>query len=53
VLEAMGTAAHQRVLERHAIDTEAAKLGRLFRAGPQAHMVSAPQALEQVAESAA
>jgi len=53
VLEAMGTAAHQRVLERHAIDTEAAKLGRLFRAGPQAHMASAPQALEQVAESAA
>jgi len=41
-LEAMGQAAHVRVLERHAIDTEAAKLARLFKAGPQAQEVSAP-----------
>jgi colanic acid/amylovoran biosynthesis glycosyltransferase len=32
-LAAMGEAAHARVLERHAIDTEAAKLARLFRDG--------------------
>lgn len=35
VLEAMGQAAHVRVLERHAIDVEAAKLARLFRGGVQ------------------
>jgi hypothetical protein len=29
----MGDAAHQRVLERHDIDTEAAKLASYFRAG--------------------
>jgi hypothetical protein len=27
----MGEAAHQRVIERHSIDTEAAKLAALFR----------------------
>jgi len=31
---AMGTSAHARVLERHAIDTEAAKLAELFRQAP-------------------
>jgi colanic acid/amylovoran biosynthesis glycosyltransferase len=31
-LQTMGAAAQQRVLERHSIDTEAAKLGALFRA---------------------
>lgn len=30
-LQAMGRAAHQRVLERHDVDTEAAKLAALFR----------------------
>jgi len=30
ILEKMGQAAHQRVLERHSIDVEAAKLARLF-----------------------
>jgi len=30
MLEKMGQAAHQRVLERHSIDVEAAKLARLF-----------------------
>ncbi len=34
-LEAMGQAAHARVLERHAIDIEAAKLAHLFRASAQ------------------
>lgn len=34
-LEAMGQAARARALERHAIDVEAAKLGKLFRSGPQ------------------
>lgn len=33
VLQRMGDAAHQRVLERHDIDTEVAKLARYFRAG--------------------
>lgn len=33
VLQRMGDAAHQRVLERHDIDTEAAKLASYFRAG--------------------
>ncbi|MEO8170250.1 MAG: glycosyltransferase, partial [Oxalobacteraceae bacterium] len=33
ILEAMGEAGYQRVLERHAIDTEAAKLVQLFRIG--------------------
>lgn len=46
-LEAMGQAAHARVLERHAIDTEAAKLARLFKAGPQAQEVSAPLSLAE------
>jgi colanic acid/amylovoran biosynthesis glycosyltransferase len=32
VLQRMGEAAYQRVLERHNIDTEAAKLAELFRA---------------------
>jgi glycosyltransferase involved in cell wall biosynthesis len=32
VLQRMGAAAYQRVLERHDIDTEAAKLANLFRA---------------------
>lgn len=32
VLQRMGEAAYSRVLERHAIDTEAAKLAELFRA---------------------
>lgn len=50
-LAAMGEAAHARVLERHAIDTEAAKLARLFRAGPHAVAAAAPQQL--AAESAA
>jgi glycosyltransferase involved in cell wall biosynthesis len=30
-LQAMGEAAYTRVMQRHSIDTEAAKLGRLFR----------------------
>jgi colanic acid/amylovoran biosynthesis glycosyltransferase len=30
-LEAMGEAGHQRVLARHAVDTEAAKLAQLMR----------------------
>lgn len=30
-LEAMGEAGHQRVLERHSVDVEAAKLAQLFR----------------------
>ncbi|MGG5289082.1 glycosyltransferase [Pseudomonas shirazensis] len=33
VLQRMGDAAHQRVLERHDIDTEAAKLASYFKAG--------------------
>lgn len=33
VLQRMGDAAHQRVLERHNIDTEVAKLASYFRAG--------------------
>lgn len=33
-LQAMGEAAHQRVIERHAIDTEAARLAELFRVSP-------------------
>ncbi|WP_369991820.1 glycosyltransferase family 4 protein [Pseudomonas xanthosomatis] len=33
-LQAMGEAAHQRVIERHAIDTEAARLAELFRGSP-------------------
>jgi colanic acid/amylovoran biosynthesis glycosyltransferase len=32
ILETMGAAGHQRVLERHAVDIEAAKLARLFQA---------------------
>lgn len=36
VLEAMGEAGRQRVLERHSADTEAAKLAQLFRAGQAA-----------------
>jgi colanic acid/amylovoran biosynthesis glycosyltransferase len=48
-LEAMGQAARARVLERHAIDIEAAKLARLFRASLQ----GAPAAALRHAESAA
>jgi colanic acid/amylovoran biosynthesis glycosyltransferase len=48
-LAAMGEAAHARVLDRHAIDIEAAKLARLFRAGLQ----GAPAPALQIAESAA
>jgi len=36
VLDAMGEAGYQRVLERHSADIEAAKLARLFRAGQTA-----------------
>lgn len=39
VLESMGEAGYQRVLERHSIDIEAAKLARLFRAGRMASAV--------------
>ncbi|UUZ55365.1 hypothetical protein LP419_06405 [Massilia sp. H-1] len=46
-LEAMGQAAYVRVLERHAIDTEAGKLARLFKAGPQAQQASVPLALTE------
>lgn len=46
-LEAMGQAAYVRVLERHAIDTEAGKLARLFKAGPQAQQASVPLALAE------
>ena len=49
-LTAMGEAAYVRVLERHAIDTEAAKLARLFRAGPQERTAAASL---RVAEGAA
>lgn len=43
-LQAMGAAAQQRVLARHAIDVEAAKLANLFRA-----RAAAPAALERTA----
>ena len=43
-LEAMGAAAHQRVLSRHAIDVEAAKLASLFNA-----QTPVPAALESTA----
>ncbi|MEB0136033.1 glycosyltransferase [Actimicrobium sp. CCC2.4] len=33
-LQQMGETAHYRVIERHSIDTEAAKLAKLFRAAP-------------------
>jgi colanic acid/amylovoran biosynthesis glycosyltransferase len=49
VLEAMGQAAHARVLERHAIDIEAAKLARLFRASLQSGPVPALQRAENAA----
>ncbi|HEY0060511.1 MAG TPA: glycosyltransferase family 4 protein, partial [Telluria sp.] len=53
-LAQMGEAAHTRVLERHAIDTEAGKLGRLFLAGPQAYTASeAASSLPATAERAA
>ena len=52
-LAAMGEAAHLRAMERHAIDTEAAKLGRLIKSGPQAHAASAVQSLAPAAEGAA
>jgi colanic acid/amylovoran biosynthesis glycosyltransferase len=52
-LEAMGQAAHARVLERHAIDVEAAKLARLFRTGPQPDPAPAPLPAVRCAESAA
>lgn len=52
-LAAMGEAARARVLERHAIDIEAGKLARLFRAGPQESAAGAPQPLAGVAEGAA
>ncbi|MBU1238012.1 MAG: glycosyltransferase [Gammaproteobacteria bacterium] len=34
-LARMGESAHQRVVQRHSIDTEAAKLAKLFREAPQ------------------
>ena len=43
VLERMGAAAHRRVLERHDIDREAAKLAALF-AGPDRVTVAVPDA---------
>lgn len=52
-LEAMGRAAQVRVLERHAIDTEAAKLARLFKAGPQARQSTLREPLAQATERAA
>jgi glycosyltransferase involved in cell wall biosynthesis len=53
-LEAMGQAAHARVLERHAIDVEAAKLANLFRSGPQpAPALVSPRAPMPGAEKAA
>jgi len=52
-LEAMGRAAQVRVLERHAIDTEAAKLARLFKAGPQAQQSALREPLAQATERAA
>jgi colanic acid/amylovoran biosynthesis glycosyltransferase len=50
-LATMGAAAHARVLERHAIDIEAAKLARLFHAGaqPRAQLASRPRATESAA----
>lgn len=50
-LAAMGQAAYARVLERHAIDVEAAKLARLFRHGMQPE--PALGAAARVAERAA
>lgn len=44
-LERMGAAAHAQVLERHAIDTEAAKLARLF------HSTAASQPQQVLAET--
>jgi glycosyltransferase involved in cell wall biosynthesis len=35
-MEEMGDAAHARAIERHSVDTEAAKLARLFRGGSAA-----------------
>jgi glycosyltransferase involved in cell wall biosynthesis len=48
-LEAMGQAAHARVLERHAIDIEAAKLARLFGASAQGRPAPALQHAESAA----
>ncbi len=48
-LEAMGQAAHARVLERHAIDVEAAKLAQLFRASVRGDAAPALQRAEQPA----
>ena len=45
VLETMGEAGHQRVLERHAVDIEAAKLARLFRASAAAESEPAPSSV--------
>jgi colanic acid/amylovoran biosynthesis glycosyltransferase len=42
VLESMGEAGYQRVLERHSVDIEAAKLAQLFRAGLAAAPAIAP-----------
>ncbi|WP_426112970.1 glycosyltransferase family 4 protein [Massilia sp. PWRC2] len=48
-LEAMGQAAHVRVLERHAIDVEAAKLARLFTASVRGQPVATAAAVETLA----
>lgn len=48
-LEAMGQAAHVRVLERHAIDIEAAKLARLFSASVRGQPVATEAAVETLA----
>lgn len=48
-LEAMGQAAHARVLERHAVDIEAAKLARLFRASLKGEPAPAMQRAESAA----
>ncbi len=42
VLEAMGEAGYQRVLERHSVDIEAAKLAQLFCAGQAENADPAP-----------
>ncbi|MEC5218512.1 colanic acid/amylovoran biosynthesis glycosyltransferase [Actimicrobium sp. GrIS 1.19] len=51
LLAEMGQAAYERVLERHAIDVEAAKLGHLFRAEVTPGVASA-RTLANVAEGA-
>jgi colanic acid/amylovoran biosynthesis glycosyltransferase len=46
-LAAMGEAGHQRVLERHAVDIEAAKLARLFQASAAAEPAPSSVTLEK------